>query len=118
MVNIKSKGCRFGLNTTQTNKFKSIKLLIWVKPTNEVITTKQLIRIYIINSQKPASLKIVEKVTTSKTGYWLTIESRRIKKFLNNLLSSSSDQNTEIGLLANPKIFKVVLREKSGIKVN
>ena len=53
-----------------------------------------------------------------KNGYWLTIESRRIKKFLNDLLLSSSDQNMKIGLLANNKIFEVIVREKSDLKVN
>ena len=118
MVNIKSKGCRFHLNTTQIKKYKSVKLFIWVKATNEVKTTKQEFKIYNIKSQKPASLKIVKKVTSSKNGYWLTIESRRIKKFLNDLLLSSSDKNMKIGLLANNKIFEVIVREKSDLKVN
>ena len=117
MVNIKSKGCRFHLNTIQIKKYKSVKLFIWVKATNEVGTTKQKFKIYNIKSQKPASLKIVKKVTSSKNGYWLTIESRRIKKFLNDLLLSSIDHNIKIGLLANNKVFAVIVRKTSGLKV-
>ena len=118
MVNINSKGCRFYLNTTQIKKYKSVKLFIWVKATNEVKTTKQEFRVYNNKSQKPSSLKVVRKVKSSKIGYWLRIESRRIKKFLNDLLLSSSDQNMKIGLLANNKIFEVIVREKSDLKVN
>ena len=117
MVNIKSKGCRFYLNTTQIKKYKSVKLFVWVKATNEVKTTKQEFRIYNVKSQKPASLKIVKKVKSSKNGYWLTIESRRIKKFLNDLLLSSIDHNIKIGLLANNKVFAVIVRKTSGLKV-
>ena len=118
MVNIKSRGCRFYLNITQIKKYKSVKIFIWVKPTEESKTTKQEFKIYNIKSQKPASLKIVKKVKSSKFGYWFTIELRKIKKFLNDLLSSSSDQNIKIGLLGNHKIFELIVREESDLKVS
>ena len=118
MVNIKSKGCRFDLNTTQKNKYKSFELFIWVKPTNGVKTTKQQIRVYIINSRKQASLNIWKKVRTSNTGYWLKIESRRITKLLNQLIMSSRYQNIKIGLLANTKIFQVTTNGESTLNVS
>ena len=118
MININRQGSRFDLYTAQVKKYKSVKIFIWVKASKEVKTTKQEFRIYNIKSQKPASLKFVRKVKCSKIGYWLEIESRRLKKFLNKLLSSSTDHNIIIGMLANPNIFRVTVKGDSYLKVN
>ena len=118
MLNVKRRGCYINLNITKTNKLKTVKLFIWVKPTRKVKTSRQLIKIYKINSRKPMSLKLARKVTTSESGFWLKIESKRVKRFLNHLLSNSSDQNVKVGLLANNNIFKVIVTNKRDTKVS
>ena len=99
------------------NNYKAFKLFIWVKPSKETKNTKQLIRIYIINSKKPASLRIVKKIRTMKTGYWIKIDSDRFNKFFNFLLSRPTDKNIKLGLFANKKIFKVTFSGESDLKV-
>ena len=119
MLNRKRRGCYIQINNTRNYKLKTVKLFIWVKPTQKVETTKQVIKIHKINSQKRRpTLKIVRKVTTSESGFWLKIESKRFERFLNRLLSISNDQNIKIGLFSNWKVFKFSLTNKNDTKVS
>lgn len=58
-------------------------------------------------------MKIVKKVRAIKTGYWLTIESRKLKKLFSHMVSSSIDKNIKICLLTDIKFFKVIFNEKA-----